>query len=304
MSKKMTVPFRIKFFLDKRLTPYAERMWDIRSVINGYRKKKHAEKYGEPIDMQGKQHLHIYPTIKCHFDCHFCQNKFYTDYSVPQYPNPDFKMSSAKEWCSWLNRMYNFHHIDFNGGEPFNYPHIIEMLNTLENHNIVIFTNIPAHIIPRLKEINTKKNNIQMICSYHHLEEDRKGRSLYQYAHDFKQIPRGLKPTCQVIDVPEVSGQDNASGLIRWGIHVKVNNAHTPTEHNKLKDKNFKTAMCHSDMDCIAPDLTVYRCLGLMMRKIDPIHISDYKFTNNAEWCDYYGLCGPCSMQKDVYDIK
>ena len=299
MSKKMTLGFRIKFFIDKRMIPYAERMWDIRSVLWGYRKKKYA--IGEPIDMQGKQHLHIYPTLNCHLNCYFCQNKFYLEHAQPKYEIPYFGITSAKSWSDWLNRMYNFHHIDFNGGEPFNYPQIIEMLNRLLHHNITIFTNIPKHIIPKLKEINTRKNNIQMICSYHPLDAK---RSLYQYAMDFNKIPKGLKPSLQIIDVPEVSCKDSASGFIRWGIYTRCNNAHTPTHHNPIRDKDFKTALCHSDMDCIAPDLTVYRCLGLMLRKIGGASIKNYKFSNEAEWCDYYGLCGPCTMQKDVYEIK
>jgi hypothetical protein len=301
MSVRITFLFRLKFFIRKRITPLAERWWDIKSILYGYRKKRYAKRYGEPIDMGGKQHLHIYPTLYCHLDCFFCQNKFYLDYSKPKYTMPKFSGTSAKEWASWLNRMYNIHHLDVNGGEPFNNKEFIKLLNLLDHHNIVIFTNLPGHAVDKLKDIDTKKNNIQMICSYHPLDEP---RSVLQFAMDFHKIPAGLKPTLQIIDVPEVSCQDNASAFLRLGIHTKINNAHTPTKNNPIEDKNFKKALCHSDIDCVAPDLTVYRCLGLMLRNVGGAHISKYEFSNEAQWCNYYGLCGPCSLQADIYEIK
>ena len=76
----MTLSFRIKFFFQKRITPISVLKWDIKSIIKGYRKHKYAEKYvayspdrDEPIDLQGKQHVHIYPIIACNLNCHFCQ---------------------------------------------------------------------------------------------------------------------------------------------------------------------------------------------------------------------------------------
>ena len=71
----MTLGFRIKFFFQKRVTPISVLRWDLKSMWKGYRKEKYAEQYGKPIDLQGKQHIHIYPIVNCNLDCHFCQNK-------------------------------------------------------------------------------------------------------------------------------------------------------------------------------------------------------------------------------------
>ena len=277
--------------------------WDIKSILYGYRKKKYAKRYGDPVNLSGKQHLHIYPTLACHLRCYFCQNRFYCEDG--KYPK--FKSSTPEEWASFLNRMYGFHHVDVNGGEGFNYHGMIELLNLLDHHNIVVFTNLPSHILPKLRNINSKKNNITLACSYHPLDEK---RSVFQFAEDFKSIPKNLKPTLQIISVPEVSVKDFKSAFVRHGIYVFEADSHTPTEHNRMDKDNLKSCMCHSDMDCIAPDLTVYRCLGLMLweikDKINGKHISEYEFNNGWQRCDYYvgGNCGPCTLQADIKELE
>jgi hypothetical protein len=299
----MTILFRIKFFFQKRIQPLGKARWDIESVIRGYRKRKYAEKFGTPINLSGKQHLHVYVTLACEHDCYYCQNKFYCEDG--KYPK--FKYTKADEWAYWLNRMYGFHHIDFNGGESFLHPEFIELLNLLENHNIVVFTMLPPQKLHLLDKINTKKNNITLAVSYHPLEEK---RSLHEFATDFLKIPSGLKPTLQIIDVPEVSVKDNISAFVRHGIYVYGADAHTPTIHNKIDPNNLSTVSCHSDMDCIAPDLRCYRCLGIMLwDKKDVIngqHISNYHFSNDFAPCMYYagGNCGPCTLQADIVRIK
>ena len=94
---------RAKFFFQKRITPINQLKFDLKSMRYGYRQLKHAD--DPAIDMHKKQHIHTYLNIQCGMDCYFCQNAFYVD-KLPKYDK-----KSAEEWASWLNRMYNFHHI-------------------------------------------------------------------------------------------------------------------------------------------------------------------------------------------------
>ncbi len=286
----MTIGFRLKFFFQKRITPISSLVWDVKSMWRGYRKFKHV--IGNGIDLQGKQHIHIFPVLKCNLNCYFCQNKFYVD-KTPYFDNTYFI-----EWTSYLNRMYNFHHIDINGGEPLYYKYIVELLNNLENHNIVMFTNLPKDRIHLLKNIDYKKNNIQLSVSYHPLDDK---REINEFVTDFKQIPKQLSPNVHVIDVPEISFKNIRTAFAKRGVYCEALDAVVPTEHNKIGN-SFSTKLCKSDMDCISPDLTVYRCTGMMLRKIQGKHISEYKFSNKHESCSYYGLCGICATQKDVCD--
>ena len=284
----MTLGFRIKFFFNKRVT-LTTLKWDIKALIKGYRKKKYAIPYGSPIDMQGKQHIHIYPNIQCNLDCYFCQNKFYVN------KLPNFKKVSFVDWAEWLNRMYNFHHIDINGGEPLYYPQMVDLLNKLDNHNIVLYTNLPKDRVDILGRIR-KGNNITLNVSYHPLEEK---RDIAEFVADYKKIPKHLNPSLHVINVPEISYKNIRAAFVMRGVFIEGLDAIVPTKYNKIKN-NFKTVMCKSDMDCIAPDLTVYPCTGLMLRKINPVHISEYEFSNKHKPCDYYGLCGVCTSQRDI----
>ncbi len=151
-----------------------------------------------------------------------------------------------------------------------------------------------------LQEINTKQNNITLPVSYHPLNER---RSLKEFVEDFKQIPKGLNPTMHIIDVPEVSVKDMQSAFTRDGIYTFRADAHTPTEHNKLTPP-FRKAWCKSDMDCISPELKVFKCLGLMLRNIEGVPIEDHAPTNEPQLCDYWGLCGPCTMQAEIWDAN
>ena len=283
---------RIKFFLQKRLTPFSVLRWDIRSIIKGNRKSRYTIVC--PVNLRGKQHIHIYPMLQCNLDCYFCQNKFYTD------KLPYFRLTSSECWAIWINNMYNFHHIDIQGGEPLLFPGIVNLLNSLKYHNIVVFTNLPKLGLKSLKFIKTKTNNITLNVSYHPLAEK---RDIAEFAEDYLQIPKRLKPSLHVIDIPEISYKNIRAAFAAKGIYIEGLSAIIPTKHNKIKN-SFKTVLCKSNMDCIAPDLTVYPCTGLMLRKIGGVHISKYKFNNDFIRCNYYGLCGPCTSMKEIRNVE
>ena len=265
-------------------------------MMKGFRQFGDAKRYGDPIDLHGKQHLHIYPVIQCQLDCYFCQNKYYTD------KLPKLKITDGATWAKYLNRFYNVHHLDINGGEGMLHPDIVTILNSLTNFNIVFFTNLPRTRLHAFKEIKPGRNNIMFCVSYHPLEEERRGRDISQFIDDFKQIPKRLNPTVHVIDIPEVSYKNIRTAFAKRGIFIQALDAIVPTKYNKIRDK-FRSVKCRSDMDCIAPDLNVYPCTGRMLRQISPVHIDDYKFNNDFINCDYYGLCGPCTSQKDVREL-
>ena len=288
----MTIAFRIKFFFQKRLTPISVLKWDLKSMWKGYRKEHSAGK--NPIDLGGKQHIHIYPIVACHLDCYFCQNKFYVD-KLPKYHAVNGYM-----WAGYLNRMHGFHHIDWNGGEPMNYPYFLDLINSLHNHNLVVFTNLPHNKLHLLDKIQVHDNNIQFCVSYHPLEEQ---RDIAEFVADFKRIPKSLHPNVHVIDVPEVSYKNVRSAFAKRGVFIEGLDAIVPTKHNKIGN-DFKHVKCKSDMDCVDPELNVFPCTGLMLRQIGGIHIDDYKFKNDYIECDHYGLCGPCAAMKDVREVK
>jgi len=305
MAMKFDFISRAKFFFQKRVSPINKVKFDLKSMRYGYRKLKHAEatttllkdgnglKKLEPIDMHKKQHIHVYLNIQCGMDCYFCQNAFYVD-KLPRYDK-----KTAVEWAGWLNKMYNFHHIDFNGGEALLHNDFVPLMNMLNHHNITVFTNMPKSKIEGLKEIKKKGNNITLSVSYHPLEEK---RDINEFVDDFNRIPKWLNPTVHLINIPEVSYKNIRAAFVMRGVFIEALDAIIPTEFNRT-DGPYKTVMCRSDMDCISPEMNAYRCTGLMLKKIGNTPIERYEFNNDHKKCNYYGLCGPCTSQRDILPV-
>ena len=280
------IKLKVKFFISKRLIDVNKARWELVATFKPMRK-------GE-IKHHHHDHIHIYPTpsIFCNYNCYFCQNSFYVK------DLPEYKWRSAYEWTQFLNKV-SVHHIDINGGEPMLYSQIVKLMNGLDNHNVVMFTNNP---LPHLWEEMKKGNNNIMICvSYHPLEEK---RSIKQFADDFKMIPSYLKPTMHMINIPEISLKNIRGQFAYQGVFITGLDAIIPTKHNQIEEK-FSTVMCDSGMVAIAPNMTVFDCPALMLRKIGGKSIDDYDWEAVMKKCDYYGLCGPiCSSKITEHDFK
>ena len=252
--------------------------------------------WGDPIDLHGKEHIHPYLTTLCQFNCHYCQNLFY----VKKHLN--IKERAPEVWAGLLNRMHNFDHIDIQGGEPTNYWHgegLFRLLNKLYDHNIVVFTNNPHHNVEKWKWITkNNKNNFLIYVTYHHIEEERTGRSIHQFIRDFQSIPQWLHPVCSTVVAPEVSYKNIRAYFAAKGVYLVGSECIVPTERNKVIDRN-KTVMCRNSMVCISPDLKVYMCPGLMFNDIGGVSADEYDWRNIQKQCDHFGLCGPITTGKD-----
>jgi len=287
--------WELKF--SRRIHPWPKVLFNLHGKLKPYRKYKTAKKYGEPINAIG-DHLHIYLTLRCQYKCYYCVNLQYV-----HNPASGWTEISGKEWLKYLNRLYNLKQLYLQGGEPLLHPDFEEIINGLDNFNICIYTNLPHSKMDIVKLLNAKNNNVIMLCSYHAINDK---RSVNEYVEDFNQIPKGIKKHVHLIDVPEVSYKLYASAFRRYGIFLERQDCSILTEHNPIAYNKFRRVFCNSHMEVVSPDMNVYRCLGLMLRKYDnyTVHLKDYNFVNNADYCDYYGLCGQCSTAKEIWGSK
>lgn len=288
---------KIELAFDRRVHPRDNIRYLIAKKLKGFRKYKTAKKYGTPINAMG-DHLHCYLTLRCNYNCYFCVNKQFGIYNAPTIER------TGNEWVTYLNKLYNLGELFLQGGEPFLHIDTVDIINNLHAFNITIFTNLPHHKMDEIKKIKPGDNNIIFKVSYHPLDDK---RSINQFCVDYKKIPDGIKKAVHVIDIPEVSYSLSARAFQRYGIYLGREDVSLKTPYNIIgKDVNTKTVMCNSHMEIVAPNMTVYRCLGLMIRGINDYtkQLNKYDFTAGFERCDYYGICGQCSTAKEIATTK
>ena len=157
-----------------------------------------------------------------------------------------------------------------------------------------MFTNNPKQQVHKWNFIQKHNNNFLILVSYHPLDEK---RDIREFIEDFNKIPKWMNPIPHVIHVPEVSYKNIRAAFAARGVYIREGDPIVPTKYNAISEY-YKTVVCDSDMACIAPDLKIYQCTGLMLRQIGGV--DDYDFKNKYKECKYYGLCGLCTTQRDI----
>jgi organic radical activating enzyme len=236
----------------------------------------------------GEDHLHLYLTVRCQFSCYFCVNAMYG-------PQPTFRELSGRQWLDMINRLRGVNEIYLQGGEPMLHPDFLDIVNGLDGFNVCIYTNLPESRAHELPFIRRNNNNILVIASYHPLDDR---RAVNEFVDTLRLIPNDIKVQPHIEDIPEVSPMLYARAFRRHNIYLESSDVALPTRHNTIK--RIGTVQCNSHMEVVAPDMTVYPCLGLMWRQIDGIHLSEYNFQQGYRTCHHYGLCGLCSTAKEI----
>lgn len=288
----------IQLKISRRIHPVPKILFNLHGKLMPKRPRWLAKRHGDPINAKG-DHLHIYLTLRCNFQCYFCINRQYCEK-----PHDGWSEADGTRWLMYLNRLYNIHQLYIQGGEPLLHRDIVRIINGLNGFNLCIYTNLPHARMDKIKQIRAGSNNVIMLISYHPLQDS---RSVNQFVDDFKQIPRGIKKHVHLIETPEVSYKLYARAFRRYGVFLERQDVSMLTEHNPIAKDRFRSVWCNSNMEVVSPDMRVYRCLGLMLRHIDDYtrHLADYDFENAGfESCDYYGLCGQCSTAKEIRSIE
>lgn len=106
---------------------------------------------------------------KCNFRCPYCW--FYTGWAEAARRNIYLK---PEEWIVHWGNIYNKYglvHIEITGGEPFIYPHFIQLVKELSRiHTVKITTNMSGDIETFVKEISPERVNLDL--NFHPLFAD------------------------------------------------------------------------------------------------------------------------------------
>ena len=283
----------LKLKISRRIHPVDKMLFHLHCKLRGARKYETACKYANDsqcIDASGDSSLHLYLTLRCNLKCYFCVNKQYG-------LTPAFKESWGVDWLQYLNRIYNIKQLHIQGGEPMLHKDFFYIVNGLDDYNVCIFTNLPHKYIDEVSKMKVNNNNIILLISYHPLNDE---RPVNQFVDDLRRIPKGIKWAVHLIDIPEVSYKLYARAFRKYDIFLERQDVSLTTEHYNIPVTGFKSVYCKSNMATVAPDMSLYRCVGLMLRRTDPVSVYDYNFNPDFEICNFYGLCGQCTTAKEI----
>jgi len=256
----------------------------------------------------------VYLTDKCHLRCPYCITRHHNS----QFGNYRYSGLTPSEWAEGLNRFVlpKDVPISLQGGEPFLYYGIWELLDQIE-HKVDIMTALPPFVTKKnfhqLRTLNWNKRDAPyptIRVSYH------KGQNNYQELIErIAELQEILSIGLYYLDHPAHTEEDVHS-VIAYAKKHKV----------ELRKKDFlgeyKGTMygeflypdavsgkcqgipvaCRNTVVPIAPDGTIFRChsdLYFNRKELAIGHIlyADCQLRIGYLSCSHYGLCSECDIK-------
>ncbi len=266
--------FNLTHKITKRLHPWPLIQYDLRKNWRGFRK------HGGGIDCHMADHIHVYMTLRCQYNCSFCINKILTE------PGKLVKYSEQKDpgaWIYWLNRLKNVRELYFNGGEHFNLPYFADVINGLRGFNINIFSNLPRKGLHGIRALKRNNNNIIIRGSFHPISDE----PLDMFVDRYRQIPKGILKGVNIIRDVGISVDSIIATFHKYGIHAMGAELVKPD----ISTMKRRVVKCNSMEHIIGPDLRVFRCIYNLVNNIGGVHIYNYDFKHREKVCSNYPKC-------------
>ncbi|MCP4220903.1 MAG: radical SAM protein [bacterium] len=269
----------------------------------------------KPVSIPGNyDYVGVYLTDKCHLSC---------DYCITRHHNSDFGKTSAvlldaDSWIAGLNRLVLPEGIPLTlqGGEPFLYKGIWEILNNLE-HKVDILTALPPFLekkhFQQLKTLNWNKREAPyptIRVSYHKGQNDYE-RLIERIADLQDMLSIGLfyleHPGHSVSEIEAL--REYAA---KYGVELRTKEFLGKWQGKQYGNLLYKDAAkgsplgifvkCRNTVVPIGPDGTIHRCHSNLYfnRKdsaIGNITADELVFPDTHLDCKHYGLCNECDVK-------
>lgn len=279
---------KLKQKISKRIHPWPLIKYNFRKDRAGYRKKIIAQKYGEPIDCCQADHIHTYMTLRCNMSCSFCINRIAVDKIYKYEEKP------LTEWTKLYNRFYNVRELYFNGGEHFILKGFGDFINSLEGFNIRLFTNFPESGMDEFKKLDSKRNNIILLISYHPHDAEPVANFMKRAR---QAIPKGILWNPHIIAAPGVSTRMYADAFHRYGVYPTREELVLPL----VKKASESTVLCKTNEFNFAPDMRLFNCLIHLLQGNGGTW--DYKFNSTVVSCNFWPRCTGCNAYNEILDM-
>ncbi len=263
-----------------------------------------------PVDTD---YIGIYLTNRCFLSCSYC----ITNYNEQFINTKGFEELEASDWIEALNRLELPEGIPltFQGGEPFIYKGIWDILNNIR-HKVDILTALPPQVtLERFKALKTLDWN-KRSSPYPTIRV-----SFHKGQNDYKKLIARIKELKEIlniglfhIDHPAYPGFINEikeyaakegvefrtkQFLGKWNGKDFLQYKYPDACDGKVSRANVK---CKNTVFPIGPDGTIYRCHSDLYSKrrelslgniTDPDLVLEHRYRN----CSFYGTCIPCDVK-------
>lgn len=255
----------------------------------------------------------IYLTNRCFLSCPYCITNFNQQFINQKY----FNELEPSQWFEGLNRLKIPEGIPltFQGGEPFLYKGIGEILNNIR-HKVDILTALPHQVTPeffhKLKTLDWNKRPSPyptIRVSFHKDQNNYKDLILR-----IKELQKFLKIGLYHINHPAYPGliEEIRDYAEEHGVEFRTKSYLGTWEGKMYGEYKYadacvgrptrKNVECKNTVFPIGPDGTIYRChsdLYAIRRELsignilDPDLVLEHKYRD----CAYYGTCIPCDIK-------
>ena len=263
---------------------------------------------------QNYDYVGVYLTDKCHLRCPYCITRHH-DAVFGSY-----KMSylTSAEWVTGLNRLVLPADvpISFQGGEPFLYPGIWDILDRIE-HKVDIMTALPGFLtkahFQRLKTLDWNKREAPyptVRVSYHKGQNDY--RELVDRIADLQDI---LSIGLYYLEHPENTPEELAAVKAyaeQRGVELRSKEFLGVYQGKTYGTFRFPDAAvgralgmkvwCRNTVVPIAPDGLIYLCHSDLYfnrrgRSLGHVLDGEFVFPQGYTQCEAYGLCSECDIK-------
>jgi len=258
-------------------------------------------------------YIGIYLTNRCFLSCPYCITN-----QLDKFINAaEFNELTPQQWLVALNRLRPPQGvpITFEGGEPFLYKRIWELLENVEQ-KIDILTALPPNVtVQKFKELKNLDWN-KRECPYPTIRV-----SFHEGQNDYKELIRRIKELQEILSIglfhiehpqyPQLTEEIRAYAK-KEGVEFRTKAFLGNFEGNVYGEFKYPEAcqgqparahvQCKNSVFPIAPNGDIYRCHsdlyarrkeGVIGNITDEDLCMEFRYTD----CDHYGLCSPCDVK-------
>jgi len=271
------------------------------------------QKLPEVILPSDTDYIGVYLTNRCFLSCEYC---------ITNHSNKYINIKGQEElkpaqWIAALNRLKlpNGVPLTFQGGEPFLYKGIWELLNNI-HHKVDILTALPPSLTLKqfqaLKTLDWNKRDAPyptIRVSYHHGQNDY--RKLIDRIVEFQKIlsiglfhiehPSYFGLADEIRAYAKEKGVEFRTKIFlgEWQGKIYGRYKYPDACLGRVLGKKVK---CRNTVLPIAPDATVYRCHSDLYASRKEVAVGnlldpDLKIKHLHRNCAYYGDCSPCDIK-------
>lgn len=230
--------------------------------------------------------IRIYPTLRCNLKCGYCVNKPWSESFV----GDERGTLSVEEWAGILERADR--DVIVTGGEPFLYPHLANLLNTIRR-KVMVYTNLAVH--PG-GWINALTRPVKFRATLHP-----SGPPPEEFAARIRLLAFEGKFTgsIHVVDSAGAAFVRKAkaalSGKFPWPFGVLIDQRRQFREMSA--GKRLRRVKCVSRNLLVGPNGVRYPCVScLLANRLPQENLTEEPLRD--EWveveCEHWGACAPC----------